>query len=47
MSWIPSQEAYNGGERPMGFLQTDGMPNFSDDDQFEALVMALLHQMGE
>ena|GEM_PF-3519472 len=31
----------------MGFLQTDGVSNFSNDDQFEAFAMALLHQMGE
>ena len=31
----------------MGLLQTDGMPNFSNDDQFESFAMALLHQMGE
>ena len=47
MGWVSSQEGYNGAERLMGLLQTDGMPNFGNDDQFEAFAMALLHQMGE
>ena len=33
MGWVSSEEAYNGGERLMGLLQTDDMPNFSNDDQ--------------